>query len=81
MGQRDRLSGDLVPSLRCTREAEEVHRVIACRAAEWTRSGLASAPLPYLAVSNYLSNYLDRSDYLHLCEDPCCCRAIPFVLL
>jgi len=80
MGQRDRLSGDLVPSLRCTREAEEVHRVIACRAAEWTRSGLASAPLPYLAVSNYLFNYLDFSDYLHGSEDPCCCRAIPVVL-
>jgi len=50
------VSGDLVPSLRCTREAEEVHRVIACRAAEWTRSGLASAPLPYLAVSFYRSH-------------------------
>jgi hypothetical protein len=37
-----------------------VHRVTACRTAEWTRSGLASAPLPYLAVFNYL-NYLFNS--------------------
>ena len=37
-----------------------MHRVTAYRTAEWTRSGLASAPLPYLAVFNYL-NYLFNS--------------------
>ena len=39
------VSGDLVPSLRCTREAEEVHRVMEVDPIDWTIfRGLIFAP-------------------------------------
>ena len=60
-----------------------MHRLSAYQAAEWTQSGLAAAPLPYLAVSNYHSiylffnfflnfffNFLELPGYLHGREDP-----------
>ncbi len=35
-----------------------MHRLSAYQAAEWTQSGLAAAPLPYLAVFIHLILYL-----------------------